>query len=324
MSTKENLLELFESNRGLYFSGEEIAKTLCVSRAAVWKAVKTLQSEGYTISAITNKGYCLSPETDILSPLGIQKHLNFELSGMEILVLPTVASTNASVREKADYGVQEGYTVISNEQTAGRGRFGRAFYSPPGTGLYMSTLLRPKYDSSHQAVNITTMAAVAMCESIEAVSSEKTQIKWVNDIYVRSKKVCGILTEAALGIENGMLEYAVLGVGANVYRPQNGFPQAIETIAGCIFETPQSDVKNRLAAEFLNHFMAYYAAPENRDYVEKYRNRSLVIGKRVTVHLLNQTKGGTAIGIDDNCRLLVKYDNGKEESLSSGEISIQL
>ncbi|MDD4495727.1 MAG: biotin--[acetyl-CoA-carboxylase] ligase [Eubacteriales bacterium] len=324
MTTKEKLLDLFESNRGLYFSGEDIAKTLCLSRAAVWKVVKSLQSEGYAISAITNRGYCLSPETDILSSSGIQKYLNFDNSDMEICVLPTVTSTNAYVREKADYGELEGYTVISNEQTAGRGRLGRNFHSPPGTGLYMSTLLRPKNYLAHQAVNITTIAAVAMCEAIEAVSCEKTQIKWVNDIFVRGKKVCGILTEASLSMENGMLEYAVLGIGVNIYRPKNGFPQEIENIAGCIFETPQNDVKNRLAAEFLNNFMMYYATLEKADYAEKYRSRSLVIGKRVTVNSIDQSKSAMVIGIDDNCRLLVKYDDGKEESLSSGEISINL
>ena len=238
--------------------------------------------------------------------------------------LTSTSSTNAYVREKVDCGEFEGYTVISNEQTAGRGRFGRSFHSPFGTGLYMSTLLRPKNYLSHQAVNITTIAAVAMCEAIEAVSYEKTQIKWVNDIYIRGKKVCGILTEASLSMESGMLEYAVLGIGVNIYRPKNGFPQEIKNIAGCIFETPQNDVKNCLAAEFLNKFMAYYATLEKTDYVEKYRSRSLVIGKRITVISINQSKSAMVIGIDDNCRLLVKYDDGEEESLSSGEISINL
>ena len=121
-----------------------------------------------------------------------------------------------------------------------------------------------------------------------------------------------------------MLEYAVLGIGVNIYRPKNGFPQEIKNIAGCIFETPQNDVKNRLAAEFLNKFMAYYATLEKTDYVEKYRSRSLVIGKRITVISINQSKSAMVIGIDDNCRLLVKYDDGEEESLSSGEISINL
>lgn len=125
-------------------------------------------------------------------------------------------------------------------------------------------------------------------------------------------------------MENGMLEYAVLGIGVNIYRPKNGFPQGIENIAGCIFEAPQNDVKNRLAAEFLNNFMAYYATLEKENYVEKYRSRSLVIGKRVTVNSIDQSKSAMVIGIDDNCRLLVKYDDGKEESLSSGEISINL
>ncbi len=322
MTTKEKLLELFESNRGSYFSGEDLAKALSLSRAAVWKAVKLLQSEGYAINAVTNKGYCLAHGSDIISSSGIKKYLNAGNLSMDICVLPTVTSTNGYVRERADFGECEGYVAIANEQTAGRGRLGRNFYSPAGTGLYMSILLRPKNYIVSGAVNLTTIAAVAVCEAIEAVLQEKTGIKWVNDIYVRGKKVCGILTEAALSMESGMLEYAVLGIGVNIYAPQNGFPPELENIAGSIFEAPQNDVKNRLAAEFLNSFMSYYTAKENPDYVSKYRSRSLVIGREVTVNSANQYRSATVMGIDDNCRLLVKYSDGKEESLSSGEVSI--
>ena len=324
MTTKEKLLELFESNKGSYFSGEEIAGKLNVSRAAVWKAVKALRSEGYEIDAVTNKGYCLSEKTDILSSQGIRKYLNPEAESLDITVLSTIDSTNAMVREKANFGLAEGYTVISNEQTAGRGRYGRNFFSPNGTGLYMSLLLRPRNDASSQAVRITTMAAVAMCEAIEEVSDEKAQIKWVNDIYIRGKKVCGILTEASFGMESGMLEYAVLGVGLNVYEPLEGFPKELEQKAGAVFESTQDDVKNRIAAAFLNRFMEYYRAQDQSPYIEKYRSRSLAIGKEVLVIFANRERKAFVYGVDDDCHLLVRYEDGETESLAYGEISIRV
>ncbi|MDE6700551.1 MAG: biotin--[acetyl-CoA-carboxylase] ligase [Acetatifactor sp.] len=339
MSTREKLLELLEGNRGIYFSGEEIAGRLCISRAAVWKAVKTLQSAGYAIDAVTNKGYCLARETDILSVQGIRKYLDISdinSSGLNISVVPAAVSTNAIVRESADCGTPEGYVVIANEQTAGRGRLGRSFFSPQGTGIYMSLLLRPENCSSKQAVRITTMAAVAVCEAIEAVSGEMAQIKWVNDIYVRDRKVCGILTEGSFGLESGLLEYAVLGIGINVYQPDEGFPEELKGIAGAVFDSRQDDVKNRMAAEFLNRFFVYYGSDNYyrtaqhgtgvgaADYVEEYRRRSLVIGKQIVVLSANEAKDAVAIGVDDECRLLVRYADGAEACLSSGEISICL
>lgn len=324
MTTKERLLELFESNKGNYLSGEEIAGKLCVSRAAVWKAVKSLRSEGYAIDAVTNKGYCLSVKTDILSPQGIQKYLDTEYRNLDISVLLTVDSTNVLVREKANSGQAEGYTVIANEQTAGRGRYGRKFFSPYGTGVYLSMLLRPFHYSAGQAVRITTIAAVAMCEAIEEISGEKAQIKWVNDIYVRGKKVCGILTEASFGLESGLLEYAVLGVGLNVYRPREGFPEELKEIAGSVFDSTRDDMKNRLAAAFINRFMGYYKAKDHTAYIEKYRSYSLAVGRQITVISGNQSRSAYAYGIDDECRLLVKYDDGETESLSYGEITIKL
>lgn len=324
MGTKEQLLMLFENNKGVFFSGEDIAEKLSISRTAVWKSVKSLRSEGYHIEAVRNKGYCLSVETDILSVQGIQKYLEPVCSSMELSVFPALNSTNALAREKAMTGAPDGYTIIANSQTGGRGRRGRTFYSPPDTGIYMSLVLRPPHYSSQQAVRLTTMAAVAACEAIEAVSGEKAQIKWVNDIYVRGKKVCGILTEASFGLEDGCLEYAVLGIGINVFPPADGFPDEIKDIAGTVFRKAQNDGKNQLAAEFLNRFMRYYAMPQESDYVDNYRSRSMVIGKEIQVIFSDCTKKANALDVDKDCRLIVEYEDGRIESLYSGEISIKV
>lgn len=324
MTTKEKILELLESNRGIYFSGEDLAQRLSISRAAVWKAIKALQSEGYAIDAVTNKGYCLSARTDILSTQGIKKYLSPDIEGMDITVLSETESTNAVLREKANEGAKEGCLVLANEQTMGRGRLGRSFYSPKNSGIYMSLLLRPANYSAEHAVRVTTMAAVAMCEAIEKVSDEKASIKWVNDIFVRGKKVCGILTEGSFGFESGMLEYAVLGIGVNIYKPEDGFPEDIESIAGAVFDTHQNDVKNRLVSEFLNSFYRYYTSANQTDYVEQYRRRSFVIGKEVNVIIGSISKPAVVLGIDDECRLQVKHADGTKESYSSGEISIRI
>ncbi len=325
MSTKENILELFEKNRGTYFSGEYIAQKLSVSRAAVWKAVKALQRDGYAIDAVPNKGYSLACSTDILSPQGIQKYLNADAPKIDINVIPTTNSTNIEVREKINTGISEGYLVIANEQISGRGRLGRRFFSPKDTGIYMSLLLKPSFCSGEQATQITTIAAVAVCEAIESVSDQKASIKWVNDIFVGNKKVCGILTEGSFNLESGQLDYAILGIGLNVYTP-NGFPDDLKQIAGSIFTSNRNDIKNRLVSEILNRFFFYYSCIQNNssNYAEEYRRRSFVIGKEVSLVSSDKSDTATVIDIDNQCRLKVRYKDGKEEYFSSGEISIKV
>ncbi|MDD5899621.1 MAG: biotin--[acetyl-CoA-carboxylase] ligase [Lachnospiraceae bacterium] len=324
MGTKEKLLFLFESQKGAFFSGEEIAEKLSVSRTAVWKAVNSLRKEGYDIEAVPNKGYSLSVTTDILSVQGIRKYLSPVCSEVELNVLPEVETTNALLREKANAGATEGYTVIAGAQTKGRGRLGRSFFSPEDTGIYMSLLLRPVGMTPSQAIRLTTMAAVAACEAIEEASGKQAWIKWVNDIYMDGRKVSGILTEASFNMETGSLDYVVLGIGMNVYPPKGGFPKEIEQIAGTIFHERRNDGKNFLAAGFLNCFMNYYVSWEKVDYVEKYRTRCLVTGKEITVVSAGGGKRAVALDVDEECRLVVRYTDGQTEHLSSGEISISL
>ena len=324
MTTKEKLLALLEDSKGTFFSGEEIARTLQVSRAAVWKAVNALREDGYTVDAATNKGYRLSPDSDILSPQGIRRFLKPEYRDLDLTVLPTAPSTNALVREKANQGRPEGCIIVAREQTAGRGRYGRQFFSPVDSGVYLSLLLRPTAYSPQQATCLTAAAAAAMCQTIKAVTGQQPGIKWVNDIFLHGKKVCGILTEAAVGLETGTLNYMVLGAGVNLYPPAEGFPEEIQPIAGSVLERSCPEAKNRLVGEFLNRFWDFYSRPECRAYLEDYRARSLAIGRNVTVLSAGKTVSAYAYGIDDDFRLLVRYENGDTEALSYGEIRIQL
>ena len=323
MTTKEKLLGLFEENKGKYLSGETIAGMLSVSRTAVWKAVKSLQTEGYQIDGVRNRGYRLAEDTDILSLAGIGKYLKPICGNLRIHMTRKTGSTNEEVRIKASEGEPEGYVLIAECQTNGKGRVGRAFFSPAETGIYMSLLLRPGRYSLPQASGLTTMAAAACCEAIENVSDENAAIKWVNDIYVRGKKVSGILTEASLGLEEGCLDYAVLGIGINVYPPAKGFPPELKGTAGFVFETAAQNGKNRLAAGFLNAFMTYYQSEDPASYVESYRAKSFVLGKEIRVIQGKSERKAVALDIDKDCRLIVKYEDGTLQRLSSGEIQVK-
>ena len=324
MTTKEKLLELLEENREEYLSGEELAGTLAVSRAAVWKAVKSLQQEGYPIDAVTNRGYRLSRGGDRLSAPGIRKYLKDACRELPITVVEETQSTNTALRALAEAGAPEGTVYIAQSQTGGRGRMGRSFFSPAGTGLYLSLLLRPTTWEPARAAQLTAAAAAAMCEAIREVTGKEPGIKWVNDLLLDGKKVCGILTEASFSMESGVLEYAVLGLGVNVYPPEGGFPKELGEIAGAVLDTPGEDVRNRLAGEFLNRFLEGYAHPEDRSFLEIYRRRSVAVGREVTVLSGGHERRAFAFGVDDDCRLLVRYDNGTEQALSYGEIRIAI
>lgn len=326
MSVKDKTLSVLENNKGNYISGAELAKELTVSRNAIWKAIKSLQSDGYNIYAVTNKGYCLSSDTDILSSQSISKYLNKADNLFSINVYKTINSTNSAIKELAINGEKEGTVIISEEQTEGRGRFGRKFHSPKGTGIYMSVLLRPQIHAS-QAFLITAATAVAVAEAIEAVSRKEAKIKWVNDIYCDYKKVCGILTEASFDFESGIIDYAVLGIGINVRTPKEGFSEEIKDIATGIFDDEDfvsADIRSNLIAEVLKRFWDYYTHIEDKSFLESYKSRSLLINKEINILSSKSSEKATVLEIDDECRLKVRMDDGSIRLLSSGEVSIRL
>jgi len=323
MNTKQMVLQVLENRKGEHISGEELARTLGVSRNAVWKAINSLRSEGYKLEAVPNKGYCLLEENDIISQQSVQKHLK-NTDFFRLTVMDRVDSTNAVLKRLAESGEAEGRVVIANEQTFGKGRMGRSFYSPPGSGIYISLLLRPKLSAANSLL-ITTAAAVAVCRAIEDVSGRKAAIKWVNDIYCGGKKVCGILTEASMDFESGMLSYAVLGIGINIARPEGGFPRELEEIATSIYEDMpcSSEVRSRLAANVLDGFLEIYRNLPSKSFMGEYRQRSFVIGKEIYIISPNYREEALVIDIDDDARLIVKTAAGEIKTLSSGEISIR-
>lgn len=322
MSVRERLLPLLREH-GDYLSGEEAARLLGVSRNAVWKAVSALKEDGYQIEAVTNRGYKLIDSGDVLSAAEIEKHLGALSERLNIEVKSTVTSTNILMKEKAASGAPEGTVLAATEQTAGRGRFTRRFFSPSDSGVYFSVLLRPKLSAENAAL-ITTAAAVAVAEAAEELCGRKTGIKWVNDVLIEGRKICGILTEASLNLESGELDYAILGIGLNVYEPVGGFPQEIANIAGSIFKERGTGLRSKITAAVLERFFKYYDSLGERLFLKSYRERCIVIGKQITVLSGSGSRPALALGVDDNCRLIVKYPDGSEDCLSSGEISVRL
>lgn len=259
--------------------------------------------------------------TDKLSAEGIKKYLNLG-DIFDISVFECVTSTNSLAKELAQSGEKQGGVIIAESQTAGRGRLGRSFRSPENSGLYMSILLRPELKAEN-AVFITAAAAVAVSGAVEHLSGKATAIKWVNDILCGGKKVCGILTEGGIIPENGYLNWAVLGIGVNVYEPEDGFADDIKDIAGAVFEKNQPDIKNRLAAEILSRFWKLYGEIENRTFFDDYKKRMITIGKRVTVIKGDTQTDAYCLDLDGDCRLLVEYADDKREYIASGEVSVR-
>ena len=248
---------------------------------------------------------------------------DISLKDYKIIVLDETDSTNNYLKLLARNGEHAGTVVIADSQTGGRGRYDRHFHSPKQCGIYMSILLKPDF-SAEDAILITAAAAVAVSRAVEKLTGEKPKIKWVNDILKNGKKICGILTEGAINPENGKFLWAVLGIGINAYLPKNGFDKEIEDIAGAVFEERKTGLRNRLAKKILCQFGKLYENIENKTFLEDYRKLSCVINRRISVVKDNELIPATALEIDDNCRLLVEYENGKREFLNSGEISIKL
>lgn len=324
MTVKQRVLATLEKNKDEYISGTTLSEQLNVSRNAIWKAIKSLQDDGYDINGIKNKGYSLSAESDILSPQSVSKFLSSNAGTFDIEVHDIIDSTNTLLKIEAGNGACEGRVIIANEQTSGRGRMNRSFFSPSNTGIYMSILLRPKI-TAQESLFLTTAAAVAVAKSIEKISGCDAKIKWVNDIFCNGKKVCGILTEATLDIESGGLQYAVVGIGINIMPPKNDFPNELHGIATSIFGEGNyyTEAKSKLIALILDEFWQYYQNIDNKNFLNEYRSRSNIIGKEVTVHYANKTERALVLGIDDQCHLTVKMRNGEVKSLSSGEVSIR-
>ncbi|MDR3263070.1 MAG: biotin--[acetyl-CoA-carboxylase] ligase [Clostridiales bacterium] len=250
-NTKSALLALLEKNSDKSLSGEEIAGQLGVSRTAVWKAVKSLEKDGYGINAVQNRGYRLTEDNNILSVEGIIPYLKDGICAEKISVYGSLDSTNKTAKEAAINGGGHGTVIIADSQNFGKGRNGKAFFSPPLCGLYMSFILSPELYNFPEITGFTVAAAAAVCLAIKSVCGVECSIKRVNDILIDGKKICGILTEAVSDLESGATEWVVAGIGINVFASE--FPEEIKNVASSVFlNKPSKNIRNLLAAEIIN------------------------------------------------------------------------
>ncbi len=323
MSLKNHVLKVLEENRDHYISGQTMANELNVTRSAVWKCIKQLEGDGYCIEGVQNRGYKLAEDSDILSPVSIKKYFAPEYKDSDIFVYKTVGSTNDVLKKMALDKAKEGTLVVAEEQTHGKGRKGKSFFSPYGKGIYMSILLYPSF-SVQTAGLLTSAAAVAVAESIDELCEVQTGIKWVNDVFIKDKKACGILTEASMSIENHGLEYVIVGIGINIELPETGFPSEIESKAAAVFQDKEKipDIRSKLCANIVNRFTRYYKNLEQRTFLDAYKKKLFFLNQKITVVAGKETTVATALDIDENCHLLVRMEDGTEKYLDSGEISI--
>lgn len=319
MSIKSDVITTLEKNKGKPVSGQQLADELGVSRAAVWKAIQTLTQEGYNISATRCKGYALDESSDVLSSAGITACLRDRELDVPVVFLGETDSTNIQAKRIALEGGAHGTVVVADKQTAGKGRLGRSFYSPAGMGIYLSILLSIQ-ESVPEPQMITVYAAVATARAIEKICGEHVGIKWVNDLYLNQKKICGILTEATLSLEGGGIDNIIIGIGINCTGSEEDLPEDLRDKAGFLGKGDYT--RNELAAEVIAQIMRYDNCVFPPDVINEYRKRSILTGKRVSYSKSGQYREGMVTGITDLGCLVVQLDNGDTDELFSGEVSL--
>lgn len=260
-------------------------------------------------------------EISTFTPEAVHSALQARNCPMRVRIVSTLPSTNTALREMAEQGAAEGEVLVALSQSAGKGSLGRSFHSPSGTGLYFSVLLRPAFSLTDSRY-LTPAAAVAVARALEQAGGRRMQIKWVNDIYSDGKKVCGILTEAAVDTANDRLRYAIVGVGVNLVAPTDGFPEDIKGTAGAAFE---GDPPNRaeLLADILAAFYRLYLALPAHGFMGEYRSRSCLVGRDVTVFVGDSVFEGTVQTVDDGGALVLSDRGGDIRTFHSGTVRLK-
>ncbi|MDD7362587.1 MAG: biotin--[acetyl-CoA-carboxylase] ligase [Peptoniphilus sp.] len=315
MKNKDYILQKLQSSED-YLSGENLAEELHITRASVWQSIRDLRKEGYRIEAVTNRGYRLVDDYEALDEKTIRPLLDEPLRDITILVEDTVDSTNDALFRYDEASTLSSFSfMVAEEQTAGKGRVGKSFLSPYGSGLYLSTLIRPS-DSDVDPNMLTIAAAVAAREALARQTEKDIRIKWVNDLYIDHKKISGILTEADFSKDEPRF---VIGIGINTSTPRDTFDKKELRTAGSVGEETLS--RNRLAADLMN---ALYrrVLEDQKTLIEAYRRYNLTIGRVISFSKGDIEYKGIVTGIDDDGKLLVDVGD-QTMTLAAGSISIQ-
>ena len=321
MRLREKVLSALSDAGAEGLSGEALAKRFGVSRAAVWKAVRALKFEGYGINGEAGSGYRLISAPDILSATEISRRMSHR--DIPVIFARETDSALSMARGYVSETAGDTALFVAERQTGGRGRLGRSFFSPPG-GIYLCYRFCPSLTGHGSAMLITAAACTAVCEAIEEICGINTGIKWVNDVYVGGKKVCGILTEATWCAETGCMDAVYIGVGINFNIPASSFPEELKGIAGSLFDGVIPPVTR---AELIAAVTDRLALVEERclsaDFLDGYRRRSTVLGKAVRCFRGNDEFPARAVAVDDMCGLVVRLDDGTLMTLNSGEVSVR-
>ena len=319
---KEEILRLLRSADG-YISGQELCNRFGVSRTAVWKAINQLKEAGYEIEAQQNKGYRLMAAPDLMTEAEIKSLMHTEWVAKEVLYFDTIDSTNTKAQELAEKGYPSGTLVVADKQESGKGRRGRSWVSPSGTGIFMTLMIKPDINPNNASM-LTLVAALAVAKAITSVTGEKALIKWPNDIVINGKKVCGILTE--MNAQFDYINHIVVGIGINVHN--ESFPEEISQMASSLMIEAGGKRFHRaqIIAETMAYFEQYYdtflKTQDLSALVREYDE--LLVNRNKSVRVLDPKEpfDGKAMGITPKGELIV--DTWESRKLvSSGEVSVR-
>lgn len=321
--SQQRVCAALQAAEGAYLSGEELSRSIGITRAAVWKAVEALRRQGYDIEARTGRGYRLRQSPDLLRRETVEAYLSAPRADWE--VLESVDSTNSACRRLALEGAEDGTVVMADCQTAGRGRRNRSFQSPAGRGLFLSILWRPGC-TPDKLLPLTALSAVAVYRAVERVCGLNLRIKWPNDLVLHGKKLGGILTEMALEGESGLVSHAVVGIGLNVHHLPSDFEGQVRDIATSLdMELDGRVCRGKLAAALLEELDYLRGevlfAPEK--WLEPYRAACLNIGQTVQLIRGETRERVEAVAVDRQFGLVVRHENGELETVRSGEVSVR-
>jgi BirA family biotin operon repressor/biotin-[acetyl-CoA-carboxylase] ligase len=315
---QQKIIQFLKQTDG-YVSGEEMSQQLNMSRAAIWKHMQDLRSQGYEIMAVPHLGYQLVSNPDVLSSHEIKSGLKTKLLGQKVFSFETLPSTMDEAFRLGMQGADEGTLICAESQTKGRGRLGRAWASPKGKGIYCSIILRPKLSPS-QMSQLTLMTAVAVAEAVKKVAGVQPTIKWPNDLMIGTKKLSGILTE--LRAEIDALTFVVVGLGINVNSTAS---QLLETATSLKMETYAMVNRVDLLQEILISMEKWYGKVLKgrfEEVLEYCRTNSATLKKQVSITDAKGTLEGKAVDIDTDGGLLIRLSNGKIVKKISGDALI--
>ncbi|MBC5754259.1 biotin--[acetyl-CoA-carboxylase] ligase [Roseburia sp. BX0805] len=318
---KAEILTILKDTDG-YVSGQELCERFGVSRTAVWKAMNQLKKEGYEIESVQNKGYHLVKTPDILSKNELVSIRKTKWVGTEICYFDVTDSTNTQAKSLGEGDAPNGTLVVAGKQESGRGRRGRSFESPAGTGIFMTLLLRPEIEPQNASM-LTLVSALAVAKGIEHMVDLPVQIKWPNDIVINGKKVCGILTEMSAQMD--YVNYIVIGIGINVGNEE--FPEEIKDVATSIYLESGKHVNRamlieKIWEEFEDYYELYEKTQDLSSLVKEYDSYLVNRGQKVRVLDSKEPYEGKAMGITDRGELIVDTWEARR-LVAAGEVSVR-